>query len=415
MLSQLLFMAGNSLTVGGFFNYFVVQFHPSAFLMAAAMIAPETAQSFSVLGRWIAIRSHCRKRNWIRFLIAGRIASMLLPLALFWPPAREANLPPLMLILICTAVWYLFQGIAYVNYLSWLSVLVPEVNWGRLLSRRQLAGLLVSLGMPLLTVWLRQVLLKGQPGDVVRWSYSLLFIAGGLITLASILPLVRFPEISERRFPERTPVPFSQLTFSRSFQCLLAARWWLAFFQGLTQAVLFKYAVEILDVSLPAYTVLTSLMIALQMPMVWWAGRCSDRFQEKRALFWGMAGLSCALPFWIFATPERWWLIAVAYAIWGGFGLINVCGQSLCLKLAPIEDNVAHLAFYEQISGLIAGAAGLLGGYCLDQFQRGEWLWAPAFLSPVMVLLIVSWMGRLTAPLWLIPIQQPVRELSSGQ
>lgn len=408
MLSQLLFMAGNSLTVGGFFNYFVVQFHPSAFLMAAAMIAPETSQSFSFLARRVAIRNPNRKRNWIVFLILGRLASMLLPLALLWPASSESAMEPIMLVLICTVFWHLFQGIGYVNYISWLSDLVPEAHWGRLFSRRQMAGLIVSLGIPLTTVWLRQHLLKGLPVIAERWSYSVLFIGGGFLTLTSILPLLCFSDVPPKRSEasERSvaAVPF---TISRSFCYLLASRWWLAFFQGLTQAVLFKYAVDTLKISLPTYTVLTSLMILLQLPLAWWAGLWCDAYREKQVVFWSLLAISCALPFWMFAKPESWFLICAAYAIWGGFGIVNVCGQSLCLKLAPASDNTGHFALYDQIAGLIAGLAGLLGGFWLDQLLHGAWPTNVLRVSPFVILFGVSWLGRLTAPLWLLPVQAP--------
>jgi len=416
MLSQLLFVSGNSLTVGGFFNYFVNQFQPSAFLMAAAMIAPETAQSFSLVSRWVVHRFPNRKRNWIVFLIAGRVVSMLMPLALLWPASTPDTTVPLMLILGCTAVWYFLQGIAYVNYVSWLSLLVPEVNWGRLLSRRQLAGLVVSLGMPLLVICLRQYFLKGQSPEVVRWSYSVLFVTGGLLTLTSLLPLLKYREI-----PWSKPVRIKLVRFrqdyglGRSFRYLLGARWWLAFFQGLTQAVLFKYSVEILQISLPTYTVLSSLMMLVQMPLALWAGRCSDRCQEKTVLFWSMIGVSLAMPFWILATPERWYLVTFAYVMWGGFGVLNVSGQSLCLKLSPAGDNLHQLALYDQISGLIAGLAGLLGGLWLDRLLQLGIQSESISSLPYLLIMTVSWIGRGTAAFWLLPIRQPVNIDQSSQ
>ncbi|WP_437230680.1 MFS transporter [Planctomicrobium sp. SH661] len=397
-------MAGNSLTVGGFFNYFVVQFHPSSFLMAAAMIAPETSQSFSVIGRWVALRSRNRKLNWIVFLIAARLAGMMLPLALLWPVGSGMSQEPIFFILSVTFAWYLLQGIAYVNYISWLSDLVPEVHWGKLLSRRQLAGLVVSLGMPLATVWLRQHLLKGLPLDAERWSYSVLFIVGGVLTLSSILPLMSFEEVPWQSVDRQTVTGNVPFRVSRSFCFLLASRWWLAFFQGLTQAVFFKYAVDQLQISLPTYTLLTSMMILSQMPMAYWAGHLCDRFQEKRGLIGSMLWLSFALPLWIFATSDTWYLLCIAYLIWGGFGMLNVCGQSLCLKLAPPSDNAGHFALFDQVSGLIAGLAGLLGGFWLDRLLRDPSNDFGANLSPFAVLFVVSWFGRLTAPLWLIGV-----------
>lgn len=409
MISQFLFMAGHSLTVGGFFNYFVNGFRPSALLMAAAMIVPETSQSLSVLGRIVIRRFPDRKRNWILFLIGGRLAAMLLPLALLWPETTTLAYEPLIFILACTAVWYLLQGISYVNYISWLSDLVPQYRWGKLFSRRQLAGLMVSLAMPFLVAWLRQHLLKGLPPEAERWSYSVLFIGGGLLALTSIIPLLSLSDSFgiEKREANFKAAPRT-LSLSRSFLLLLGGRWWLAFFQGLTQAVLFRYAVNTLHVSLEVYTTLTSIMVLTQMPMAWWGGKLSDRYLEKWTVFGSMVFLSCAMPCWLLASEQYWFPIVFAYVIWGGFGLLNVCGQNLCLKLSPQHDNSSHFALYDQVAGLVAGIAGLTGGFFLDAMVKTPLEWNGLPLPPVAVLLTISWIGRLTAALWILLVKQPV-------
>src|SRR5690606_28631858 len=116
---------------------------------------------------------------------------------------------------------------------------------------------------------------------------------------------LRFPETAWKenveplthRREDSNPFPLkgNWLPVSRSLKFLLAARWWLAFFQGLTQAVLFKYAFDHLKISLTTYIIFTSLMIFLQMPMAWWAGRRCDAFREKSTLFWGMLVVSFAM------------------------------------------------------------------------------------------------------------------------
>lgn len=421
MLGQLLFVAGNSLTVGGFFNFFVSRFDPTAFLFAVAMIVPETSQSLSVLGRVILRWSPRRKRNWIGFLIAGRMAAMLLPVADLLERSESSLIDPMTYILVCTGIWYLCQGIAYVNYISWLSDLVPEVRWGRLLSRRQMASLFVSLGFPLVATLLRDRWLKGLSPEAEAWSFAVLFLVGGMLTLTSIFPLLSFPEVPLARSISETRregfVPGEQeavrllgvrtRTFTTSFLKLVAARWWLAFFQGLTQAVLFFYATRTLSISLTTYTVLTSIMVLSQFPMAALAGRCCDHFGEKWALILGMLMTSTAMLFWMMASSEQWYWLIPAYLLWGGFGLINVCGPSLCLKLAPPSDNTTHFALYDQCSGLIAGLAGLLGGMLLDRMGQGMW-----GFSPYLVLFGISWLGRVTAPFWLVTLRQPKMENS---
>lgn len=408
MLGQMLFTAGNALTTGVFFTYFVYEFHPSTLLLSVTMIAPETSQALSVLGRRIALKRQRRKWIWVRYLLASRLAALLIPLALLWPNSG-ATAGPVLFILACTATWYMLQGIAYVNYISWLSDLVPDVRWGRLFSRRQMAGLLVSVGVPLTIAYARRHYLQGLSPTAAHASYAVIFTVGGILVLISILPLLSLPDVPWRPAQSVQGKNIWEFVCRRGdFRLLLASRWWLAFFQGLTQAVLFRYAVDRLHVPVEEYTLLISLMLVTQLPLTWWGGRLSDAGRDKQGYVWGLLAVSCALPLWIWSTPQTRGLLYLAYALWGAFGIVNVCGTNLCLKLSPAGDNAGQFALYEQVAGLIAGGAGLLGGYALDLLMQSTTsAWSLYGLDAFQMLFFVSWLGRLTAPLWVISLRQP--------
>ncbi|WP_437186117.1 MFS transporter [Planctomicrobium sp. SH668] len=413
MLSQFLFTSGNSLTVGAIFYYFVSQFAPSAMFLALLMITPELSQSMSLLaGRTFQSNFHNRKRNWIVFLILARLVAMFIPIALLWPiqgsaTERAMQLEPLLFVLGCTVVWYLCQGISYINLMSWLSDLVPQARWGELFSRRQIASHFAAIGFPLLMLFLRQQALKGLPKEVERWSYGALFLLGGILTLSSIIPLLSVQHHAPRKAILEPIAVTKGMRFSASFLYLLVSRWWLAFFQGLTQAILFKFAVGYLHLSLLTYALLQSLMIFVQLPTAWQASQVCDAYQDRRGMQWSMVVVSFAMLLWMFSTPEHWWLVTGAYILWGGFGMLNVCGHSLCFKLSPRQHNRTHFALYEQISGLIAGLAGLLGGFWFDSMIVKNASPGEVQVAPYLLIFFVSWLGRLTAPIWLFGIKQP--------
>src|SRR5690606_31477577 len=73
---------------------------------------------------------------------------------------------------------------------------------------------------------------------------------------------------------------------SSQFRWLLAARWWLAFFQGLTQAVIFKFSVDQLKIGLEEYYLLSSMMLVVQILTSLWAGRLCDRSHDRLILIW---------------------------------------------------------------------------------------------------------------------------------
>jgi len=412
MANQMLFQAGNSLTTGSFFNYFASGFHPSAFWLSVLMIIPETMQAISVLAYRFFFQGKQRKRTWLAGVIAARGFALLIPLSLLFPTDAGQQLTPILWIAVWTTAWYLAQGIAYVNYLSWLSDLAPRSRWGHLFSWRQMAGLMISIFVPLGTLMLRRRVLSQLPDEAERWSYAIIFTTGGLLALLSIFPLLKLPDVPlprQRQPIQRLTIHWREMWENKSFRYLLASRWTAAFFQGLTQSVLFKYAYDILKIPIETYLILVSFMLVLQLPISWIAGRLCDSQQDCTGLFIGFLIASLAMPCWLMAKAETWWWLIVAYACWGSFALVNICGTSFCLKLAPRGSNLGHLAFYEQVSGLIAGLSGLLGGAVLSALLANtdsSALTGTGLVASFHLLMIISWMGRIIAPLWLLAIRR---------
>ncbi|MEW4489745.1 MFS transporter [Thalassoglobus sp. JC818] len=410
MWSQALFTAGNSLTTGGFLNYFIYEFEQSALYLAAIQVAPECAESLGVFTRRILNWFRGRKRLWICGLVVARLTALVIPAVFLFLPDRFNTLS-LPITLCAIIVWYLAQGIAYCSYISWLSDLVPEQNWGTFFSRRRIAGLIVSMIVPISFGLLRSRLISKWSGDWELWSYLIIFGMGAALALSSILPMLSLPESHTKLEPKVTPrnsrTRWKDL--SLSFRWLLCSRWWLAFFQGLTQVALFKFSVGVLHVSLETYYVLTAVTLLLQIISARWAGTMCDRDHDRKVTIFGLLIVSCAMPFWIAATPEFWWLIVGSNLAWGAFGMVNVGLQNLTLKLAPVSDNTLHISLSRQWSGLIAGLAGLLGGYYLD------WGLSQSDISPGWVYLTifgVSWLGRVSAPLLMLPVVQPRTRVS---
>lgn len=404
VISQMLFTAGHSLTMGGFLNYFVEEFHPSALFLTVVQIAPETSEACSVLTRHVLRVAQSRKWVWIMGLILSRLCALLVPCALLFGQSTQQALG---IILVSIIVWHLLQGIAYCSYISWLSEVVPEVKWGEFFAQRKMAALLISILVPTTAGLLRKFWISKLSDTWKSGSYAVIFAAGALLVIASVIPMLKVPDAALFRVSKRDVLPKRSLArVDSQFRYLLATRWWLSFFQGLTQGVLVVYSIRILKIRLEEYYVLSGMMLLLQIVTTWWAGGMCDRNREKILLMWSLLGVSFAMFFWGAATPEMKWLVAGAYCLWGGFGFVNIALHNLTLKLAPRGDNSLHISLSRQGSGLIAGVAGLLGGLCLDHLlNRSEWSGA----SPYHLLFLISWIGRATALLWLIPLRQPQR------
>ena len=228
VVSQMLFSAGHSLTSGGFLYYFVSEFdrfRDSVTLLAIIQIAPETFESFSFLTREILCWIPSRKWLWAGCLVIGRVCSLLIPLSLLWTSNTGS---PIIAILVGIAIWHLFQGVSYCSYISWLSDLVPGINWGRFFAKRKIASLAITMTVPVLAGVVRDRYLKDPAlsHDWQRLSYAGLFGFGTMLVLLSLLPMLQIPDVAQRR--GRQPEPLSSQFKSpsgNSFYWLLASRW----------------------------------------------------------------------------------------------------------------------------------------------------------------------------------------------
>lgn len=422
--SQSLFTAGNTPTVGGFFNYFVSGYQPSALWLAVLQAAPEFFETAGLFARPLIARVASRKALWMVTVLVARLAALGVPWIAVRAGADWTTHEALLAILGCVAVWYVCQGIGYVAFLSWLSDLAPEQRWGRFFAARQTAHLLTSLLVYSVAIW-GSVWVRNNLGPDQRTVfYVAAFTGGGLLTMLAILPMWRVPpreprsSLHSRGWLQSLRVAVRD----RHFRCLLGWSAHLALFQGMTQAVLTKYQIEVLKIPLEGFLVMNGLMLLLQAGLSLIAGRISDRTGDVRALQWGTLLVSTALIFPLLATPATWYLQFGAYVVWGLFGIVNLCSQTLALRLAPRSDNTIHLGLFRPLTGFVAALAGLAGGFWLDQLLAQEWsreLWGRTWTG-FHLLFAISLVGRAFAATWLfaarIGSEQPVvRKFESGR
>ncbi|MCA9043925.1 MAG: hypothetical protein KDA69_06370 [Planctomycetaceae bacterium] len=406
VISQMLFMAGHSLTSGGFLNYMFFQFAPSAFAVALLATLPDAAGMLGLASRWLSRYCGGRKRLWLISFLVARLTSLLIPAALIWRedvPFVSAQV----FILICVGIWHMCQAVSFLAYLSWISALVKDNRWGHLFAAQGVAGLVVRLIIPtLIALWRENIIKKTSPEwEVV--SYAVIFVLGSGLCVLSMVPLLSLPEAEA---PEDSENPQSIVPFGKrlwgvlrdtKYRRLLAHWWWLSLFQGLTQAILWKYRINVLNISLPTFLMMDAGMFLLQIPMSVWAGRLCDRGRLWPAYVWSVVGVSFSMLFYVAATKETWWLLVIGHLLFGFFGMVNVCLNTASLRLAPGDDNLMQISVLRQVGSAVAAASGLLAGWWLDRFlQSNEGVGLGAGCR---ILMVLSWAGRLLAVMWLLP------------
>ncbi|MCC7424581.1 MAG: hypothetical protein IT428_30300, partial [Planctomycetaceae bacterium] len=192
-----------------------------------------------------------------------------------------------------------------------------------------------------------------------------------------------------------------------SLTLLIVHNLWLAFSNGLTQAAFFDYRKNVLGISLATYYILENTTTLVMIPVSVAAGRISDRTGNKWLLFWGAMIAAGAMPFWLMASPAHWALIFGAQVCWGAFAAVNLAGGNLLLKLSPRSANTLQLGLFQQGAGLLAGLSGLLGGWWLQRMVPQSVHFAGWSWNAHQIVFLASFAGRLTAPLWVLPIREP--------
>lgn len=400
VISQVLFTTGHVLTTGGFLYYFANGLHPTAFLFSILLVTPEVWETCALLSRQVIARLGGRKRTWLRCFVLARAAALGIPLvAMVDLPERTA----FWLLIAALGVSHALQSIAYTAYISWLSDLVPRECWGGFFGLRRMAQAAVLVLLPAVAALLRRDWSAWTSDAAVRAAYLTVFLTGNGLLCLTILPLLRLPDVPvawTRASSTKLLREVAAVFQFRPLRGIVLCSLWLAAAQGLTQAVFFPYQVQVLRLPLEGYLALSSLMYLLQMPASVLGGWVSDRYGDRGPLVAGLLVVSCAMGFWLLARPgSAGWLIG-AYALWGLFGVVNVCQRNLLLRTAPASDNAVPIAILEHLAGLAAGLAGLLGGYLLGWMQSLPQ--ATGALWPYWALFIASWLGRATAPLWLL-------------
>lgn len=410
-INQALWTAGYSFTSGGFLTYFARELGAAGLVMSFLLIVPETAATFGLAARWIIQKLGSRKRVFFTFSIAARALSLGIPLLAF-PTLRPPSIDPLWVMVGLLAVVEILQSIAYLAYLSWLSDLVSDRHWGRFFTIRNIAKLCVLLVVPVAGGYLRDWWRRDVPANVALWAYVAAFAIGTILQLLSLLSMRKIANVAVRA--ETTALPERRLLRDafrdHSMRFLLIHNWWLAIANGITQTAFFFYLSgrTNLAVGLGTFYVLSGVMRIVKIPVSAFTGWFTDRRGHKWPMFWGVIIASCAMPFWLLATPEEWWWVFGAYAMWGAFATVNIAGQNLALTISPRSDNAAQLGLFRLIGGLLAGLSGLLGGIWLAALQQDGFAYdiGEYAFGPFQLLFAISWAGRVTAAFWLLPIRE---------
>ncbi|QDV72162.1 MFS transporter [Botrimarina mediterranea] len=270
-------------------------------------------------------------------------------------------------------VYHLLEYVGGVALWSWIGDLYPRRLRSRLLGGRErwlTLGRVIGIGVSVSLAALWHVALPASS----RWApLAASASVGTALMVLALVPLAFVTALASR--PSARPAaPWRTLREAlreRPYRRLLIYSCWFGFANGVTSTAqaIYPRAIGIPYEQLQAYRV---GMWSGQSAIAPWCGRMVARFGAKRVMLPAQLVVATG-PLWFFlATPDRPWLIGVAFATWIAYAAINVGLDTLKLGLADPKNNAPYLAVYYATSDIINGLTTLAGGLLYDTLKRAD-------------------------------------------
>lgn len=359
------------------------------------------------------------------FVIACYLLSPLVLLALpLGTPFVLHKVPISYAITFIVGIWclyHLIENLGTIAYWAWLGDWIPDKFRGRILGFREaclVAGVAIgALSAGLYTYFTRQTL----PPNTPLWHVYLRPTYFGIIVLLlSALPLLKIPEIKWKQlsgsFLSRIE-QFQSVLRSRAFCSLLFFGCWLQMSQAVSQSARNHFQIATLGITLLVSLSLTTSTRIGQCLLGGTAGKWHDIFGTFYVLFFSLLIVSSGSLFYIFATPEFWYIISGAAVVWIAWIAVNIGISKLILQQSPKGEKTAAVALYFTATTLCFGLFTFLGGLFADAYKNYVF-WIPVFDIPLdtdRFMISVSFVLRLAAVLWLVLLFRQKDFVSHGR
>lgn len=319
------------------------------------------------------------------------------------------------IIVTCWGLASFFEGFSYTVFLSWNQALFPKKTFGRFFAFRERCRLIGDA----IAFLLSTVVIKfggtfhpeGHfPDSVAFILYMAFAIVGVLFIARSVYMLWKIPE---RTFTVEDSLKNYLLTefnrLKRPFYCR-------EFWPMLLYSALFSFFVQLEQVA--QFHLINSLVLGMIMPFTVrffqglimrigqafaarFAGLCVDRIGVLPVMAISQCCTTFALIFYIFATPESYWMVYLAGGVWISYVGLNIAIPKMQLEYSEPEDDTPWLGAYFAVGGFFGVIGVFLGGWLYDTYHD-----IPYFFQIIFTCALV-WRMLLTLPIvWAIFLQK---------
>jgi predicted MFS family arabinose efflux permease len=228
---------------------------------------------------------------------------------------------------------------------------------------------------------------------------------GAIMMAVAVVPLIRMPSMSHAQsaVPQAPWRSIRRALVNPAYARLLLFYFWFSIANGFTATAQEKFPISVLNIKYEFRQALQGLMRAGQMALATWAGGLVDRFGNRPIMIISQLIVSSGMLFFLFATPERHWLIGGAFLVWSAYAGLNIGLDNIKLKLAPADNNAPFVAIYYATGDLANGIATVIGG-CIYDHIVAEKAAASAFYTQIFLL---GFIGRMLAVPLLVRLIEP--------
>jgi MFS family permease len=295
---------------------------------------------------------------------------------------------------------HIFGDMGGASWNAWMKDLIPGSKLGSFFSHRSRMAQTLNVTLSLATALGLDYIKKHYPSNEIM-VYHLLFLAGGMLGMISVILLLRTPEPEANKINGNLLSLFSRPLKNKNFRNLLVFNSFWAF--ALNLATPFFAVFMMKTMGLPvAYIIglgIISQLSSIVSIKIW--GRYSDRFSNKNIVaFCAPLYIACILAFAFAASPGNIramvTLLVVIHVISGlSTAGINLALSNIGIKLAPNDEAIAYITAKNMFVALFSTLAPVIGGLMADFFvsHSVEWNLHLGFMgmSRVHIITLQGW------------------------
>ncbi|MDB5023225.1 MAG: transporter [Mucilaginibacter sp.] len=363
-------------TSGTFLTAMAIHMGASNFQLGLFAALPTFTTIFQLLSVWLVQKFNNRKLVTSAFNLLARVPLLAVGIM----PLLFTGTTSIMVLLTLLFFQHIFGDIAGASWNAWMKDLIPEGRLGSFFSRRTRIAQTLNVTLSLATALCIDYVKAHYPAHEIT-AYSMLFLAGGMLGMASVFLLLRTPEPQPVRMKGNVMTLFGKSLKNKNFRNLLVFNSIWAFALNLATPFFAVYMMKTLQLPLSYVIGLTILgqlsgIVALKL----W-GNHSDRFSNKTIIrIWAPLYICCILGFAftdMSSSHVVMLVMLVLIHILSGTATasINLALSNIGMKLAPKNEAMVYISSKNMFVAFFSTIAPMIGGLMADFFASHQFAW----------------------------------------